>query len=301
MFQYALNNYQYPSTFTLADFNEEVLRLLTVPNLLLNWAKTKRNPPESPKDLQNPNLLSQYGQKEKQPNVDVTPGASYDSYNDANKHLLSSPSGHFEITPHIITLFLSDLEKHRISINLISGSWYPTDKFSCLLPSTTSLSPSLSKGSSTPVDLDPKTLILSSETIYSPKSLLPITDILETTLRQHQHQQHQQHRRNREREETTRGEDENTSKALVATKRLYFGVGGGVDAFIHEVGKRGMVVRERSLAEVKEKERESKIGTQIGSSSSDNNNNSVKNDMKSDRYSSAGSVSRCIVEVRLPS
>ena len=119
-------------------------------------------------------------------------------------------------------------------------------------------------------------------------------------------------------DDTREIEAQNTSKALVATKRLYFGVGGGVDAFIHEVEKRGMLVQECDLTEVKERERErereSKGRTKNGSSSSNSSNSnsmsgggwksksksSLKNDMKRDKYTSTGSVSRCIVEVQAP-
>ena len=65
-------------------------------------------------------------------------------------------------------------------------------------------------------------LILASETIYD-LSILPVfTDTVINLLRR----------------------QGNQSKAWVAAKKLYFGVGGGVDAFVHEVNARGGTVVE---------------------------------------------------------
>ena len=55
-------------------------------------------------------------------------------------------------------------------------------------------------------------LVLSSEGIYSPKSLPQFTSVLLSSLRGH---------------------------ALVASKKVYFGVGGGVTEFINELEKHG--------------------------------------------------------------
>ena len=69
----------------------------------------------------------------------------------------------------------------------------------------------------------------------------------------------------------------NASKALVAAKRIYFGVGGGIDAFIEAAKRKKMVVDECSSAVG-----EIAIGRQ--------NRCKVGN--------GDGSVSRCIVEVK---
>ena len=68
----------------------------------------------------------------------------------------------------------------------------------------------------------PNLLILASETIYDLNSLPVFTDTLIDLLRRHGMQ----------------------SRAWVAAKKLYFGVGGGVDAFVQEVETRGGAVAE---------------------------------------------------------
>jgi protein-histidine N-methyltransferase len=65
-------------------------------------------------------------------------------------------------------------------------------------------------------------LVLASETIYDLKSLPSFTDTVMSILRAH-------------------GQN---SRAWVAAKKLYFGVGGGVDAFVDEVQMRGGAVRQ---------------------------------------------------------
>ena len=65
-------------------------------------------------------------------------------------------------------------------------------------------------------------LILASETIYDLKSLPMFTETVINLLRQHGR----------------------SARAWIAAKKLYFGVGGGVDAFLEEVQKRGGDVRE---------------------------------------------------------
>lgn len=65
-------------------------------------------------------------------------------------------------------------------------------------------------------------LILAAETIYDLKSLPAFTDTLMNILRAH-------------------GE---SSRAWIAAKTLYFGVGGGVDAFVQEVNSRGGAIRQ---------------------------------------------------------
>ena len=108
---------------------------------------------------------------------------------------------------------LSDLD---IDVSVISGSWTPD--FVDLLPS-------LVRSSST---MAHETLILASETIYSPTSTRVFTQVLLSALRKMQDQG-------------------SNVTALVAAKRMYFGVGGGVDEFLavlQELGGRGSVVWE---------------------------------------------------------
>ncbi|QWU88812.1 hypothetical protein CA3LBN_003120 [Candidozyma haemuli] len=100
-------------TLLLGDFNYEVLRLVTVPNLIVHWASTLD--PQELADLQNPDIPMK--------NDEV------------------------EVTPQLSEAFIAALEKQKIEIHCISGSWGPS--FAELVK---------------PFKTD---LILSSETIYS--------------------------------------------------------------------------------------------------------------------------------------
>ncbi|KAF7176567.1 hypothetical protein CNMCM7691_003059 [Aspergillus felis] len=103
-----------------------------------------------------------------------------------------------DITPELLESFQQDLASRKITFEFISGAWSPA--FVDLVFS------SYGQGKG-------KTLILASETIYSPASLAPFSETLIALLR---------------RSET----EQERSKALIAAKKVYFGVGGGVDEFL---------------------------------------------------------------------
>lgn len=152
--------------FTFADYNDAVLRLVTLPNLLLTWCTGR----------------SQV----------VTPGA-------ADEQTSQVPQEEeLDVTPELIENFKNDLSRRGISIDFISGAWSP--QFVDLAFSTPSAG-------------DCRTLVLASETIYSPSSLTAFSETLLALL----------HR------STTASV---RSRALVAAKKVYFGVGGGVDEFL---------------------------------------------------------------------
>ncbi len=97
-------------------------------------------------------------------------------------------------------------------------------------------------------------LVLASETIYSPHSLGPFAQVLCAVLQrgllqqhpqlQHQHvddddierQQHDQHQQYRPQQQQQ--QQRGRPRALVAAKKVYFGVGGGADAFVEEMARR---------------------------------------------------------------
>ena len=110
-----------------------------------------------------------------------------------------------EISPDITKQFLDDLARRRLSISAISGGWGAQ-----FIERVNTLS---SKGDTF--------LILASETIYSPATLGPFTNVVLDVL-----------------------ESGEVARALVAAKRLYFGVGGGVNEFVYELEKRGGKARE---------------------------------------------------------
>ena len=121
-----------------------------------------------------------------------------------------------ESGPGDLEHFQTELSRLGIDVPVVSGSW--TLDFVDLIPS---LAPSFpSEGH--------ETLILASETIYSPASTRIFTQVLLGILRKMR--------------------DHGSSvQALVAAKRIYFGVGGGVDDFLQvlgELGGQGRVVWE---------------------------------------------------------
>lgn len=159
------------SHFTLSDYNDEVIRLSTVANVLL--ASKQELDRRQGRETLVP--LSSAG------SIDV----SEDLFRDCHK--LWRQVG--------------------VSFSFISGPW-GTEFVDA---TTTSITERYSN-----------VLILASETIYDLKSLPEFTDTVINLLRAH-------------------GQ---SSRAWIAAKKLYFGVGGGVDAFLKEVELRGGTIKE---------------------------------------------------------
>ncbi|KAL9102836.1 MAG: hypothetical protein Q9163_002051 [Psora crenata] len=146
----------------VADYNQYVLELATLPNIFLSWEFTS-----------------------------------------------TSLNGEYDTTPVAIAEFVQDLKRHNVTISAISGGWgSPLISLMTPFPSTPK-----------PVD----TLILASETIYSTTSIHNFVQVLMDLLSN---------------AESTGG----AAKALVAAKRVYFGVGGGVDEFCGVLKKMGGAV-----------------------------------------------------------
>ncbi|KAK4170200.1 hypothetical protein QBC43DRAFT_1763 [Cladorrhinum sp. PSN259] len=112
--------------------------------------------------------------------------------------------GELELTPKVLRAFQASLASSQISLSFLSGAWSP--EFVDLL-----------YGSAFPPSLgaNAKTLVLGSETIYSPFALECFSNTLLTILQ-------------RERQERPSG----NARAIIAAKRLYFGVGGSLDDFV---------------------------------------------------------------------
>jgi protein-histidine N-methyltransferase len=182
LFQYALAN-SLPLYFTLTDYNVDVLRLVTVPNLLLTWASTLDA--EASKAI----FGIEDGESE---NPFLTGGAE-----DEGKDLY--------LTPNLLTAFKAHLSSTGITLTLLSGSWTPTPSLLSLIPSSPDLN----------------TFVLASETIYSPSSLNAFTEAMVALMKRVK-----------------------MGKAVVAAKRVYFGVGGSVDEFRGECARRGCVAYE---------------------------------------------------------
>ncbi|KAJ5563669.1 hypothetical protein N7535_008833 [Penicillium sp. DV-2018c] len=150
----------------LSQVKPDVLRLVTLPNLLLTWHNARSQSTESA----NPSAPDQEEE--------------------------------MDITPELVQEFVNDLAQRGIFIEFISGAWSP--EFVDLVFSSS--------------DSGRKTLVLASETIYSPASLMAFSETLLALLR---------------RSNTASAR----SRALVAAKKVYFGVGGGVDEFLAVLGQ----------------------------------------------------------------
>ncbi|PHH92221.1 hypothetical protein CDD83_8332 [Cordyceps sp. RAO-2017] len=111
-----------------------------------------------------------------------------------------------ELGPDILDAFRADLSVHGITLSFLSGAWSPD--FVQLLYCT---HPAIPDTPSSP----PLTVLLGAETIYSPAALRAFAETVFAVL---------------DREGADAGAD---AVALVAAKRLYFGVGGSMDDFIH--------------------------------------------------------------------
>lgn len=110
-----------------------------------------------------------------------------------------------DITLELLDTFQQDLANRDITIDFISGAWSPA--FVDLTFSSAANKTANGKGNS-------QTLILASETIYSPSSLGAFSETLLSLLR------------------WSAGAEGSKTRALVAAKKVYFGVGGGVDEFL---------------------------------------------------------------------
>lgn len=172
--------------FTFADYNAAVLRLVTLPNIILTWHAVV--------------------------STTSTPSTNADGRNDAQQPY-NSHEEELDITPELVEQFQSDLARRGISISFISGSWSPTFVdlvFSGLLSGIRDAhAPRVTS-----------TLILASETIYSPASLHAFSETLLDLLRRATS------------ESVPEAGTKVRSKAYVAAKKVYFGVGGGMDEFL---------------------------------------------------------------------
>ena len=149
-----------PSCFVLTDFNYDVLRLVTVPNLVIHWASTI--PPQQ---------LQMLCSGEDGPPLQ-------------NDEII--------ITQRFISAILADFATKNISISLVSGGW-----------NRSFLNIAMSFGVKT---------LITSETIYSPQSLPLVAELIL---------------------ELMAPTGSICSRAVVAAKSIYFGVGGSVTEFVN--------------------------------------------------------------------
>lgn len=137
------------------------------------------------------------------------------AHDQALQEALSSVEGELEINDHVVESFKVFLSSSNISLSFVSGGWSP--QFVDLVYRA---SPAFS-GNGSPG----RTLVLGAETIYSPFALTSFTETLLSIL-------------GKERS----GQPSRDAVAIVAAKRLYFGVGGSLDDFVDKIRELGVVV-----------------------------------------------------------
>ncbi|KAH8728345.1 hypothetical protein GQ44DRAFT_45854 [Phaeosphaeriaceae sp. PMI808] len=110
LFQYALKN-SLSMYFTLTDYNADVLKLVTLPNLLLTWVSS----------------------------LDEAQSHSLFAENESNPLLGAEDHGELYISPELLKRFRGTLSELGLTLTLISGSWCPTDALLQLVPSSPDL------------------------------------------------------------------------------------------------------------------------------------------------------------------
>ncbi|EEP76654.1 conserved hypothetical protein [Uncinocarpus reesii 1704] len=133
-----------------------------------------------------------------------------------------------EIDSSLLDSFRHDLSTRGITLSFISGGWSPC--FVDLVASESSPTNQINTQ---------ETFILASETIYSPASIRPFAETVTALMRR----------------KTGFGsdsaQDKATARALVAAKKVYFGVGGGVDEFLETLkGVAGENLQVRQLNDI---------------------------------------------------
>ncbi|KAK3329567.1 hypothetical protein B0H66DRAFT_30227 [Apodospora peruviana] len=126
--------------------------------------------------------------------------------------------GELELTADVLSAFTEFLLSSQITLSFLSGAWSP--EFVELLYSSSSLTASPAEATH-----NTKTLVIGAETIYSPFALESFTATLLSILE-------------RERRDRSSG----YATAIIAAKRLYFGVGGSLDDFVDKMRALGAFV-----------------------------------------------------------
>jgi protein-histidine N-methyltransferase len=176
--------------FTLCDYNEDVLRLCTAPNVLLNHYYHQHHQMREPSEqLTSASPSEEQQEEEGDLDIEELGGETF------------------------VADTIRDLGSQNISFDFISGGW--GDSFLDLVPTP---NPKSDADADADVPSEESLLILASETIYSPASIKVFAETLVSLLRRY-----------------PRG----MAKAWVAAKKVYFGVGGGVDDFLRDIGRHG--------------------------------------------------------------
>jgi protein-histidine N-methyltransferase len=124
--------------------------------------------------------------------------------------------GELELSQEVVQAFKNFLLLNHVTLSFLSGAW--SSEFVDLLYTA-------GPAPATESNVNSRTLVLGAETIYSPFALDSFSQTLLSILQ-------------RERSERPGGQ----AAAIIAAKRLYFGVGGSLDDFIEKMQAFGAAV-----------------------------------------------------------
>ncbi|KAK0536357.1 hypothetical protein OC835_002040 [Tilletia horrida] len=187
-----------PTEIHLADFNPEVLRLVTLPNLILTWY-----------------FFSPAAAPFRAASADPSDQDKNKAQEQAPPHPSPSTTGELDLsTDALLSTFQTDLvSTHNIHLRFFSGPW--SRPLADLLLSSPPASAAAGK------EREAYDIVLSSETVYSLHTLPALTDMLYTACHPAERSEGDPHAA--------------AALCLVAAKVLYFGVGGGVHSFVQAV------------------------------------------------------------------
>ncbi|KAI9061641.1 hypothetical protein FKP32DRAFT_1594434 [Trametes sanguinea] len=190
----------------LQDYNDLVIRLVTLPNVILAWYMSPASAAfrASAATAQNDSMVDVDAEPEPLPPVDTT------------------EPGELPITPALTTAFLESLRRYGLQIRFFSGSWATFD---------------VEKAGG------PYQILLTSETIYRTDSLPSLVDLMcRATATVGKASQDGASALADSTSRLSLADEVNLPKltdepylCLVAAKLVYFGVGGGVKEFIEAV------------------------------------------------------------------
>ncbi|GAA99868.1 uncharacterized protein L969DRAFT_91809 [Mixia osmundae IAM 14324] len=166
----------------LQDYNDHVLRLMTLPNLLLAYARATSAPPAQQSDMDVRPISPTTS--------DSSDSDDEDFLEDGEPEETLNRENALELDDAFKAGFRTFLQTHNIELRFFSGDW--------------------SQFQSAAIAPEGHDLVLTSETIYNLDTLPVLTSLLRSSLI-------------------------DSGRALVACKRIYFGVGGGMHDFCAQI------------------------------------------------------------------
>ncbi|KAH6914461.1 hypothetical protein BKA70DRAFT_667593 [Coprinopsis sp. MPI-PUGE-AT-0042] len=181
----------------LQDYNDSVLELITLPNVLLTWCASSESRRILPDGCSSSHL-------------DTSPASQSFLTESQSEGIDPSSPGELSVTKELKQAFLASLNARQISIRFFSGSWETFDL------------------TRTGGNYD---LLITSETIYRKDSLVALTKILDEGSAPADSLATKAMKNLSLKNDDERGIEEE-ALCLVAAKILYFGVGGGISEFV---------------------------------------------------------------------